>query len=270
MFDSTARLVLCNDRYLEIYGLKPEHGRAGYAAARASGLPCRGGYIHRRSGSLRRRVHAAGDGEGRSGQDYRDQGRPRHLAGQPADGARRLGRDPYRRHQPVAGREGTRLAAPARGAPQNHRCRDLGVPRPGRERAQDRRPERGGDESRPRPWCCRPRIIRCSAPRARCTARTKPRSMSRPRRPLPRSFRLDQRDQPSTRPSQRRGARRRRRSQRDQQGIAALAHVAQKIGDVVKLIQDIAGQTNLWRSTPPSRRRAPARPAAALRSWPRK
>ena len=27
--------------------------------------------------------------------------------------------------------------------------------------------------------------------------------------------------------------------------IAALAHVAQKIGDVVKLIQDIAGQTNL-------------------------
>jgi methyl-accepting chemotaxis protein len=29
MFDSTARLVLCNERYLEMYGLQPEHGRAG-------------------------------------------------------------------------------------------------------------------------------------------------------------------------------------------------------------------------------------------------
>jgi methyl-accepting chemotaxis protein len=29
MFDSTARLVLCNDRYLAMYGLRPELGRAG-------------------------------------------------------------------------------------------------------------------------------------------------------------------------------------------------------------------------------------------------
>jgi methyl-accepting chemotaxis protein len=29
MFDSTARLVLCNDRYLEMYGLRSELGRAG-------------------------------------------------------------------------------------------------------------------------------------------------------------------------------------------------------------------------------------------------
>jgi methyl-accepting chemotaxis protein len=29
MFDSAARLVLCNERYLEMYGLRPEHGRAG-------------------------------------------------------------------------------------------------------------------------------------------------------------------------------------------------------------------------------------------------
>ena len=29
MFDGTARLVLCNDRYLEMYGLRPELGRAG-------------------------------------------------------------------------------------------------------------------------------------------------------------------------------------------------------------------------------------------------
>ena len=29
MFDDTARLVLCNDRYLEMYALRPELGRAG-------------------------------------------------------------------------------------------------------------------------------------------------------------------------------------------------------------------------------------------------
>jgi methyl-accepting chemotaxis protein len=31
MFDSAARLTLCNDRYLEMYGLMPEHGRRGTA-----------------------------------------------------------------------------------------------------------------------------------------------------------------------------------------------------------------------------------------------
>jgi len=29
MFDGAARLTLCNERYLEMYGLRPEHGRAG-------------------------------------------------------------------------------------------------------------------------------------------------------------------------------------------------------------------------------------------------
>ncbi len=31
MFDDAARLTLCNDRYLEMYGLMPEHGRPGTA-----------------------------------------------------------------------------------------------------------------------------------------------------------------------------------------------------------------------------------------------
>jgi len=52
------------------------------------------------------------------------------------------------------------------------------------------------------------------------------------------------------------------------QQIAGLADAAQKIGDVVKLIRDIAGQPISWRSTPPSRRRALARPGAVLRRWP--
>ena len=50
--------------------------------------------------------------------------------------------------------------------------------------------------------------------------------------------------------------------------IGDLAQAAQKINDVVKLIQSVAGQTNLWRSTPRSRRRAPERPARALPSSP--
>jgi len=48
--------------------------------------------------------------------------------------------------------------------------------------------------------------------------------------------------------------------------IAGLAAAAQKIGDVVKLIRDIAGQTNLLALMPPSRRRAPAKRDAALPS----
>ena len=52
------------------------------------------------------------------------------------------------------------------------------------------------------------------------------------------------------------------------QQIAGLADAAQKIGDVVKLIRDIAGQPISWRSTPPSRRRALARPGAVLGRWP--
>ena len=46
----------------------------------------------------------------------------------------------------------------------------------------------------------------------------------------------------------------------------SLAEGAQKIGDVVTLIQSIAAQTTCSRSTPPSRRPAPARPVAALPS----
>ena len=49
---------------------------------------------------------------------------------------------------------------------------------------------------------------------------------------------------------------------------AGLVQAAERIGDVVKLIQSVAGQTICSRSTPPSRRRAPARPAAASPSSP--
>ena len=46
--------------------------------------------------------------------------------------------------------------------------------------------------------------------------------------------------------------------------FVGLAHAAEKIGDVVKLIQKIAGQTNLLPLTRPSRRREPATWGEAL------
>ena len=52
--------------------------------------------------------------------------------------------------------------------------------------------------------------------------------------------------------------------------IAALAHAAQRIGDVVRLIQDSPARPISWRSTPPSRRRAPARLGAVLPWSPRR
>jgi methyl-accepting chemotaxis protein len=50
--------------------------------------------------------------------------------------------------------------------------------------------------------------------------------------------------------------------------VSELSKAASRIGDVVELINTIAGQTNL--SMPRSRRRAPARPAVALPWWRRK
>ena len=47
--------------------------------------------------------------------------------------------------------------------------------------------------------------------------------------------------------------------------VAGLATAAQKIGDVVKLINSIAEQTNLLRSTPRSKRPAQAGPVEVLR-----
>ena len=49
--------------------------------------------------------------------------------------------------------------------------------------------------------------------------------------------------------------------------VEGLSHSAQKIGDVISLIQAIAEQTNLLALTPPSRQHEPASTVRALRSW---
>src|SRR6201982_3828915 len=41
MFDSAARLVLCNRVYIDMYHLRPEHARPGNAAARSVDAPAR-------------------------------------------------------------------------------------------------------------------------------------------------------------------------------------------------------------------------------------
>ena len=53
-------------------------------------------------------------------------------------------------------------------------------------------------------------------------------------------------------------------------GFAALAQVAQKIGDVVKLIQDIAGQTNLLALNATIEAARAGEAGRASRWWPRK
>ena len=50
--------------------------------------------------------------------------------------------------------------------------------------------------------------------------------------------------------------------------VRGLTATAERIGDVVRIISDIAGQTNLLRSTRRSRRRAPGRRGRGSRWWP--
>ncbi len=52
--------------------------------------------------------------------------------------------------------------------------------------------------------------------------------------------------------------------------VSELSKAAARIGDVVELINNIADRPIFWRSTRPSRRPVPAKPAAVSRSWRRR
>ena len=52
-------------------------------------------------------------------------------------------------------------------------------------------------------------------------------------------------------------------------GVEGLKKSSTQIGQVLNLISTVARQTNLWRSTPPSKPPAPVKPAAAL-PWSRR
>ncbi len=80
MFDSAARLTLCNDRYLEMYGLMPEHGRPGTAlrdlllyrtaAGTFNGNPEK--YVADCSAAGRRAAHRNQDHHGQRPDNYAD------------------------------------------------------------------------------------------------------------------------------------------------------------------------------------------------------
>ncbi len=139
MFDSAAKLVLCNERYIEMYHLRPDHARAG--------TPLRDLLLHRLaagtfSGDVDRYVadclQQVAERRTETKTNELKDGRIIAVVSRPMR-ARRLAGDAYRRDRSIARREGARFAAPARRAAPLDRCRDLVIPRPGRERAQDRR-----------------------------------------------------------------------------------------------------------------------------------
>ena len=87
MFDAPGRLVVCNERYLQMYGLSPDDREAGMHGRRAGRGPHRQRHIlRRRSGALHRRA---------PGGDAQARGRParrwscRTAASSPSSASRR-------------------------------------------------------------------------------------------------------------------------------------------------------------------------------------
>jgi PAS domain-containing protein len=93
MFNSVGQLVVCNDRYRQMYDLPRDLG-SGLPGCRPSQLPCRKRNLRRRSGEISRRSqgHDRGRKDGRPGSE--DGLRPHHFGGAPAGGRRRVGDDP--------------------------------------------------------------------------------------------------------------------------------------------------------------------------------
>ena len=113
MFDTDARLLLCNRRYLEMYGLSPEARDAGLHLAPAS----RRAEARRHVLGGLRAVHPRDSRIGRRRQVAQPRGRARRAhvpRGEPADVRRRLGRDARGDHRAEAGRGAHPLSRPPR------------------------------------------------------------------------------------------------------------------------------------------------------------
>ena len=138
MFDASARLILCNDRYIEMYGLPPEMREARRrrcascwstvsAPARSPGDPDE--YV----ADMLRRLEGRADPAGRPGATRRNL----HLRFQPADAGRRLGRHPSGHHRAPPAGSGARRPGRPGAAPGDGRCGDRGIPPAHRGDAQD-------------------------------------------------------------------------------------------------------------------------------------
>ena len=218
MFDGAARLVLCNDRYIEMYHLRPEHARAG--------TPLHDLLMHRLAagnfaGDVDRYVadclKQVAEGRTETKTTELKDGRIIAVVSRPMRGGGWVATHTDVTDQ-LLRREGARFAAPARRAAPLDRCRDLFVPGPGRDRAQDRQPKRerdevGGedavDDVGSYAAARRGRGARLQRGLDQCRNRG-----GGGRRTLG----LDPGDQPPARPGQRRRAQRRRRRHRDQRG----------------------------------------------------
>ena len=240
MFDGSTRLILYNDRYIEMYGLPPEMVKPGvrFGAARA---PIRTGAFE---GSRRiRRRHAAApqgraDPAGRQGATRRNL----HLRFQPADAGRRLGRHPSGHHRAAPARPGARRPDRPGTAPGHGRCGDRGIPRAHRGDAQDGERERVAMRATASTLLSSLHKASHRAETAVHMPRTKPPPMSRSRRRRQTAVGLDRRDQPSARTDQHPGRHRDERGRRHQPADRLAGERGAEDRRRGQAIQDVAGQ----------------------------
>ena len=178
------RLILCNERYVQMYGLSPELTRAGRLAARSDRPPHQGRQLLRQP----RPVHRRPAQQHRQGQDRHQRARargPLHRHRQPADGRRRLGRDPRGHHRAADGRTAALLDAGA-GKPARRRSKTRSRASASASRACSRASATAPTRcNRPRSACWARRSRPRSAPKARSRPRTRHPPTSRPRPPPP-------------------------------------------------------------------------------------
>ena len=188
MWSPSGHLILCNERYVQMYNLTPEVTRPGASLRQLLEHRIPDGQFLRRHRPIRRRRAE----QHRQGQDNHQRARarrPLHCARQPADAGRRLGRDPRGRHRAAAGRTEPYVDAGGGEPPGRDRGGHRRLPRAGGKRAEKRRRQRqlhADDRGRS------VEVVRTDvAPRRRRRAAppTRPRRTSRSPRPPPPSSR---------------------------------------------------------------------------------
>ena len=158
MFDATGRLVVCNERYLQMYGLSPDvvkpgctRRRAGRRRAIASGT-----FFAADPETLYGRTARRDDASASCEHDDGTARRPHHRRHQPADARRqRLGRHPRGHHRAPPHRDGARPQPGLRqprdreraGRPSSSRMPDTPALRADQSRRRGifRRPAQGDD-----------------------------------------------------------------------------------------------------------------------------
>ena len=113
LFDASGRLVICNQRYIDMFGISPEVARPGCHLRDLIRASPGTGFVRRRRRRLLREISRP---EERPGQRHRhlDPGRPHDPADLQALAGRRLGHHAGRRHRAAARRGQDRASRPLR------------------------------------------------------------------------------------------------------------------------------------------------------------